>query len=172
MVRLVPLASGTEQDELLRSGGAEHVVSSSDAGFESSLRDLCERPGATIGFDAVAGEMSGTILRAQPRGSRLLVYGGLSFAPCQVDPSSLIFEGKRLEGFWLSKWLRSKSLLGQVRVSRHVQKLLGRDLKTEFQARIPLEDAAQGLRQYATNMTAGKVLLLAEIELRTREVEN
>jgi len=103
---------------LLRSMGAEHVVSSSDAGFESSLHDLCQRLGATIGFDAVAGEMSGTILRAQPLGSQLLVYGGLSFAPCQVDPSSLIFEGKRPEGFWLSKWLRSKSLLGQVRVSR------------------------------------------------------
>jgi NADPH:quinone reductase len=151
-----------EQMELLRNLGAQHVVNSSDAGFEASLHDLCHRLGATIGFDAVAGEMSGKVLRAQPDGARLLVYGALSFAPAQVDPGSLIFERKRLEGFHLAAWLRRKSLLGQLRVSREVQKLLGSDLKTEFQARIPLEDAARGVRQYVNNMTAGKVLLVAE----------
>jgi len=151
-----------EQFKLLESMGAKYVVNSSDPGFESSLRDLCRRLGATIGFDAVAGEMSAQLLRAQPRGSRLLVYGGLSLAPCQVDPGSLVFEGKRLEGFSLTAWLRRKSLLGQLRLSREVQKLLDSDLKTEFQARVPLTDAMRGLRQYSDNMTAGKVLLLAE----------
>lgn len=160
-IPVINVVRRAEQVELLRSMGAEHVVNSSDAGFESSLRDLCPRLGATIGFDAVAGEMSAKVLRAQPHGARLLVYGGLSLAPCQADPGSLIFEGKRLEGFWLSAWLRRRSLLGQLWVSREVQKLLGSDLKTEFQARLPLKDAARGLRQYAANMTAGKVLLVA-----------
>ncbi len=159
---VVNVVRRSEQVQLLRNLGAEHVVNSDDAGFEGSLRDLCHRLGATIGFDAVAGEMSGKVLRAQPHGARLLVYGGLSFAPCQVDPGSLIFERKRLEGFLVSVWLRRKSLLGQWRVSRQVQKLLGSDLKTEFQGRIPLQDTARGLRQYVTKMTAGKVLLVAE----------
>jgi NADPH:quinone reductase len=151
-----------EQVELLRKLGAEHVVNSGDAGFEAALHDLCHRLGATIGFDAVAGEMSGKVLGAQPDGARLLVYGALSLAPSQVDPSSLIFERKRLEGFHLAAWLRRKSWLGQLRVTNEVQKLLGSDLKTEFQARVPLEGAAGGLRQYVNNMTAGKVLLVAE----------
>jgi NADPH2:quinone reductase len=165
---VINLVRRHEQVELLRNLGAEHVVNSGDPGFESSLHDLCHQLGATIGFDAVAGEISGKVLRAQPQGARLLVYGGLSFAPCQVDPGSLIFERKRLEGFWVSAWLRRKSLLGQLRVSRRIQKLLGTDLKTEFQARIPLQDTARGLRQYVTNMTAGKVLLVAEPS-RSRE---
>jgi hypothetical protein len=41
--------------------------------------------------------MSAIVLRAQPHGSRLLVYGGLSLQSSQADPASLIFEGKRLE---------------------------------------------------------------------------
>jgi NADPH:quinone reductase-like Zn-dependent oxidoreductase len=151
-----------EQVELLRNLGAEYVLNSEEAGFEDRLHGLCHRLGATIGFDAVAGEMSGKVLRAQPPGSRLLVYGVLSLAPSQVGPDSLIFDSKRVEGFWLSAWLRRKTLLEQLRVSRQVQKLLGADLKTEFQARIPLQDAARGLHQYMTNMTAGKVLLVAE----------
>lgn len=149
-----------EQVELLRREGAEHVVNSSDAGFPEQLRDLCHKLGATIGFDAVAGEVSAIVLRAQPRGARLLVYGGLSFQPCQADPGSLIFESKRLEGFWLSGWLRTKNLLGQLRLAKQIQELLGNELKTEFQAKVPLQDAPRALQQYAANMTAGKILIV------------
>ena len=149
-----------EQVELLRREGAEHVLNSSDAGFPEQLRDLCHKLGATIGFDAVAGEMSAIVLRAQPRGARLLVYGGLSFQPCQADPGSLIFESKHLEGFWLSGWLRTKNLLGQLRLAKQVQELLGNELKTEFQAKVPLQDAPRALQHYATNMTAGKILVV------------
>jgi NADPH:quinone reductase-like Zn-dependent oxidoreductase len=140
--------------------GAEHVLNSGDPGFDASLRDLCHRLGTTIGFDAVAGEMSARVLRAQPPGSRLLVYGALSLGASQVDPGSLIFEGKRLEGFWVSAWLRRRSVLGQLRIARRVQKLLAQELKTEIRARFPLEEAARALEQYAGNMTGGKVLLM------------
>ncbi len=149
-----------EQAELLRKMGAEHVLNANDSGFDGNLRDLCHALGATIGFEAVAGEMSGRILRAQPRGSRLLIYGALSREPSRIDPGSLIFEGKRVEGFWLSSWLRSKTLLGQLRIAGKVQGLLGTDLRTDIQARLPLEGAARGLEQYATHMTSGKVLFV------------
>lgn len=149
-----------EQSQLLRSLGAEHTVNSSDPGFEDALRELCRKLGATIGFDAVAGEMSAMVLRAQPPGARLLVYGGLSLAPAQADPASLIFESKHLEGFWLSSWVQSKSMLGQLRLARQVQSLLGSDLKTDFQSKVRLTDAARALQQYASNMTAGKVLIM------------
>jgi NADPH:quinone reductase-like Zn-dependent oxidoreductase len=149
-----------KQVDLLRKMGAEHVLNSSDPAFDASLADLCHRLGASIGFDAVAGEMSARVLRAQPRGSRLLVYGALSLEASQIDPASLIFEGKRVEGFWLTAWLRQRNLLSQLLVTRHVQQMLAGDLKTEIQARLPLKEATRGLEQYASNMTGGKILLL------------
>jgi NADPH:quinone reductase-like Zn-dependent oxidoreductase len=148
-----------QQVELLRQLGAEHVLNSSDDNFDEALRILCEKLGASISFEAVSGEMSGRILRAQPQGSRMLVYGGLSMQGVTLDPSSLIFEGKRVEGFWLSAWMRRRNILSQLRIASQVQKLLGSDLKTEIRARLPLEKAADGLSQYATDMSAGKVLL-------------
>jgi len=40
-------------------GGIRGVVlNTSDPGFDASLEDLCHRLEASIGFDAVAGEMS------------------------------------------------------------------------------------------------------------------
>ncbi len=52
--------------------------------------------------------------------------------------------------------MRKRSVLSQLRVARRVQGLLGSDLKTEIHARYRLEDALQGLNQYA----AGKTLLM------------
>jgi len=159
-IPVINLVRRAEQVELLRAMGSEHVVNSSEEKFAEQLRDLCRKLGATIGFDAIAGEMSAIVLRAQPPNARLLVYGGLSLAASQVDPASLIFEGKRLEGFWLSGWLRSNNMISQLRIASQVQKLLGSDLKTEFRGKLPLQNAAQALQQYAANMTAGKVLLV------------
>lgn len=158
-IPVINVVRRSEQVQLLRGLGAEHIVNSSDAGFEEKLRQLCRELGATLGFDAIAGEMSAVVLRAQPRRARLLVYGGLSLAPVQAELESLIFEGKHVEGFWLSSWLRSKSLPGQLRFARQVQSLLGSDLKTEFQAKVPLSEAAGALERYASNMTAGKILI-------------
>jgi NADPH:quinone reductase-like Zn-dependent oxidoreductase len=159
-IPIINVVRRAEQAELLRKMGAEHVLNTGDPDFDASLQELCRRLGATISFDAVAGEMSARVIRAQPRGSRILVYGALSLEASQVDPASLIFEGKRVEGFWLTAWLRHKSMLSQLRVSRRVQALLAGDLKTEIRARLPLEGAARGLEQYAANMTGGKILLM------------
>ncbi|MGB6441664.1 MAG: zinc-binding dehydrogenase [Methyloceanibacter sp.] len=84
--------------ELLRGLGAEYIVNSSEPEFDKRVCGLCHQLGASIGFDAVAGEISARVLRAQPQGSRLLVYGALSLQASQADPASLIFERKRLEG--------------------------------------------------------------------------
>lgn len=159
-IQVINIVRRTEQADLLRAMGAEHVMNSSDAEFDAKLRELCKQLNASLGLDAVAGEMTARVLRAQPKGSRMLVYGALSLSPSQIDPGSLVFEGKRVEGFWLSQWLRHKSMLGRFRMARKVQRMLANELKTEFQARFSLEEAPRALQQYATNMTAGKVLLV------------
>src|SRR5215510_4342990 len=88
---IVSVVRRPEQAEVLRGLGAKHVLNSSEPGFDAELRRVCHMLGATIAFDAVAGEMSGRILRAQPQGSRMLVYGGLSLKAVELDPGSLIF---------------------------------------------------------------------------------
>lgn len=149
-----------EQVELLREMGAEHVLDSSTPDFDSKLKEICDKLSATCGFDAVAGELTGRILRAQPKGSRMFVYGGLSLKASEADPASLIFEGKVVAGFWVSAWLARKSFLEKLRIARQIQSLLATDLKSDVQARIPLAQATTAIQQYMKNMTAGKVLLV------------
>lgn len=157
---IINIVRRAEQVEVLKAAGAEHVLSSSDPDFDPRLQEICHKLRTTIGFDAVSGEMTARVLRAQPPRSRLLLYGALSLEAAQTDPASLIFEGKRLEGFWLSAWLRRKNLLSQMRVAGQVQKLLSSDLKSEVRARLPLEQAGRAIAEYAASMTAGKVLIM------------
>jgi NADPH:quinone reductase-like Zn-dependent oxidoreductase len=159
-IPVINVVRRAEQVDLLRSKGAEHVLDSGAEDFDERLGKLCKELRATVGFDAVAGEMTGRILGAMPVGSRIIVYGALSGGGCLVDPRSLIFEDKHVEGFWLSKWLRSQNILKMLRTTRRVQKLLAGDLRTEIRARLSLEEAVEGIRQYSEHMTGGKILLI------------
>lgn len=149
-----------EQADELRALGAEHIVVSTDAHFDRQLTLLARRLGATLALEAVSGDLTRRILDAMPRGGQVLVYGALSLEAAQVNPAALIFEGKRVAGFWLTKWLRGMSLWERFQVARQVQSMLAGDLQTRVQARVPLEAGAEALDQYARNMSAGKVLFV------------
>jgi NADPH2:quinone reductase len=159
-IPVINIVRRPEQVALLRGLGAEHVLDSNSAGFDEILRDHCRKLDATISFDAVAGEMSGRVLRAQPKGARMVVYGALSLSAVQVEPGSLVFEAKSIKGFWLSAWLAKRSLFQRARIARQVQKLLASELQSDVRARYPLDQAARALREYAADMTGGKILLV------------
>jgi len=156
---LINVVRRAEQVELLKREGSEHVLNSEDPGFDSALRELARGLGASLALDAVAGELTGRVLRAQPKQSRMLIYGALSMSAAQVDPGSLVFEGKKVEGFWLSQWLAQQSFPKKILLSRRIQRLLDSDLRSDIRAKVPLEQAAAAIREYASNMTAGKILI-------------
>jgi NADPH:quinone reductase-like Zn-dependent oxidoreductase len=149
------------QADLLQSLGAEHVLNSSSESFADELRKMSKRLGATAAFEAVAGDMTGLLLNAMPRGSRVYLYGALSEEPCRgIDPIELVFNGKSLHGFYLGDWLRRRGVVGALRTARRVQNLvLSGRFETKIQRRLKLDETVDGLRQYAHNMTDGKVLI-------------
>ena len=159
-IPVINIVRRPEQVGLLRGLGAQHVLDSNSAGFPDILREHCRELGATISFDAVAGDLSACVLRAQPKGSRMIVYGALSLAPVPVDPGALVFEGKSVAGFWLSSWLAKRNILTRGRIAGKVQKLLASELKSDVRARYPLDQAARALAEYAADMTSGKILLV------------
>ena len=122
-----------EQVKLLQEKEqAEYVVNSSSDDFDEKLRELCHKLEATIALEAVSGELSARIAAAMPRKSELLVYGALSREAVNVHPGDLIFQEKTTRGFWLSKWLKQKSLLQKISIAGKVQKLLSSDLSTDI----------------------------------------
>jgi NADPH:quinone reductase-like Zn-dependent oxidoreductase len=158
---LINIVRRGAQVELLKSLGAEHVLNSSNDGFLEELRSLSKRLRATAAFEAIGGDMTGTLMNAMPRRSTLYLYGALSEEPCgSIDPIEVIFHDKSLHGFYLGNWMRRRGVIGSLRTALRVQKFIasGR-IATQVQRRLKLEEVVDGLRQYAQNMTDGKVLI-------------
>lgn len=148
------------QVDLLRGLGAEYVLNSSDPDFDARQRDLCHQLGVTLAFDAVAGEMTGRVLAAMPRGGRVIVYGALSEAMCTVHSGQLIFKQKGIDGFWLTDWISRLNIVARWRTAFSIQKLLATDLQTEVHPRLSLQEAVAGIETYTQEMTKGKSLIV------------
>ena len=150
------------QVELLNSLGAAHVLNSSDEDFADRLQAIAAKLQATAAFEAVGGEMTGTLFNVLPEGATVYVYGALSEEACDnIDPIELIFRQKTVTGFYLGSWLQERGSLGVLRAASRAQKMLidGR-IETKVQRTVSLEEAVAGLRQYVDHMTDGKLLIM------------
>jgi NADPH2:quinone reductase len=95
-----------EQAELLKSIGAKHVVvTGSGDSFKEELSSKIKELGATVAFDAVAGQSTGDLLDVLPPKGTVNVYGGLAGKVENVDPLALIYQEKKLKGFYLKSWI-------------------------------------------------------------------
>jgi NADPH2:quinone reductase len=158
-IQVINIVRGESQKELLMGQGAEIVLNSRDPNFSEHLRDVCQQYQARIAFDAVAGSLTSELLKAMPSHSKVIVFGGLSYQPAQAEPGQLIFEGKSIEGFWLTSWFSEKNFLQNLMNWQRAQKLILSDLKTEIRKQYPLTEAINAIKEYQNQMTGGKILL-------------
>lgn len=157
-IPMIHIVRRPEQVALLRDLGAEWVLNSSESSFDRDLTDLCRELRVTMAFDAVAGEMTGRLLRALPRGAHVTVFGSLSEQPCQIDPDQLIFEHKEVNGFLLSDWFPTGFSGGQNPLTQ-LAGLLDSERSVGVRASYPLGAIQEALQVAAEAITGGKVLL-------------
>ncbi|HEY4760002.1 MAG TPA: hypothetical protein VIH42_05420, partial [Thermoguttaceae bacterium] len=78
----------------------------------------------------------------------------------RISPVDLLFQGKRIEGFYLGDWVRRRGMIRTLLAANRVQRMIisGR-LHTEVARRLRFTDLQQGLLDYCKNMTSGKAIL-------------
>ena len=112
-IPLINIIRKQEQESILKSIGAEYVLNSTSNTFENDLKELSDKLNATVAFECVSGKLTGTLVNCMKNDSVIYVYGAMSMSPIEgINPSSLIFTGKKIEGLWLTNWIKSKNLLG------------------------------------------------------------
>jgi NADPH:quinone reductase len=158
-ITVINIVRRDAQAETLRSLGAEHILISESPDFDAELRDLCRRQRARLAFDAVSGAMTARLLEAMPPETRVVVYGGLAGELISVNPGELIFNQRRVEGFYLARWISHQNQLALLAMQRQLYRL-GDLTHAQIQLRAPLEDAQHAIATYEANMSAGKVLLM------------
>ncbi len=141
--RPIAIVRRDDQIELLKSMGAAHVLNAKADGFERELASVCKQENPRILLDAVSGPLPSTIFHRMGKGARWIIYGRLD--PEQTvlqEPGQLIFMNKKIEGFWLTRWMTSgppERRLAAVMDAQ--QRFADGRWKTDVTAVVPLEEA-------------------------------
>jgi NADPH:quinone reductase-like Zn-dependent oxidoreductase len=158
-IQVINIVRSDAQVDLLKGQGCDLVLNSTGNEFQKMLHDLCHTYEAHLAFDAVAGPLSFQLLEAMPLQSRVTLYGGLSQEPAMANPAQLIFQGKILDGFWLTSFLTKLNLVKFLTIWRRAQKLLSNELRSEIRVQYLLKDIKTAVLDYQSQMTGGKVLI-------------
>jgi NADPH:quinone reductase-like Zn-dependent oxidoreductase len=145
--------------ELLREGGTA-AIATNDEPLAERVRELTGGEGVRHAIDAVGGGTGTEVLGCLGRGGRLLVYGTLAGEPIAIDPRVLLVGQKRVEGFWLSEWVRDQSVLRLLMLFRRIGRLMREGvLASEVGSTFPLHEVRAAVQQAARPGRQGKVLL-------------
>jgi len=149
------------QVDWIRGLGGEYTLNSGDADFVGQLRTMAHKLHASLLLDAIGGSMTQQLADAAPFGSTILLYSRLSAQRSIIDPMTAVSRNLHFDGWFLPNWLREKNFLQSLRFSLQAQSLLATDLQSPIHKRLPLAAAQEGVEVYLHNMTAGKILLVA-----------
>lgn len=144
----------------LEAQGWQTVLDSSQPTFEEELQEITHRLNIRYAIDAVAGTMTGSLVRSLPEKSEVVVYGVLSGQSCVVDPGDLIFKNMQVRGFWLSHWIKEKNALQLPFLFLKLKKFLKTEGQTHVARRLSLEETIQELAHPQGQASAGKVMVV------------
>jgi NADPH:quinone reductase len=160
-IPIIHIVRRAAQVEIVRGRGGEHILLRSSADFEEQLQQLARKLKATLLLDAIGGNMTGILTRAAPHGSTILLYSRLSDKESAVDARVMLVKQLRIQGWFLGNWMWKKNLVQSLRLARQVQSLISADLHSEVHQRLPLAAVQEALESYMADMSAGKVLIVA-----------
>ena len=175
-VALVNVVRKPEQEQLLRSLGAKHVVSTGAPTFRDDLTQALVETGATIAFDAIGGGTQGSVILACMEAAalktsqefsrygstvhkQLYIYGGLDRGPTVLNRS---FGMTWSVGGWLLMPFLQR--VGPA-AAQQLRERVAREIKTTFASaytrRVTLAEALSqsAVAVYAKQATGEKVLV-------------
>ena len=140
----------------------DNALRRSDAARATRLAAICRSEKPRILLDAVGDQIAADIFTAMPAHSRWISYGLLSATgPRLPIMRQFVFDNKRIEGFWLSRWLPAASTEMRRTAEAEVLSRFGQGLwRTEVGQRLSLKTAISHLPEAIK--AQGKVMIVPD----------
>jgi NADPH2:quinone reductase len=149
-----------EQVEELKRLGGDAVLCSEEEPIDAQVQRLTSGSGVSYALDALGGAAGSAAVRCLGTGGRMLVYGTLSEEPLSVSSRVLMVGNKRVEGFWLSEWVRHQGIFTMLGLFRRVAAMFREQIATTaIAATYSLDQVQAAVRHAETPGRDGKVLL-------------
>ncbi len=156
----IALVRRSEAIAPLKTLGATEVLDVTSDSFAADFSKAGRALKPRVFLDAVGDQTSEQVFANMPNGARWVVYGNLGAnPPALTQIGQLIFMGKKIEGFWLTNWMRTTPPADQMRVVGEVQaRFADGRWRTDVAARIKLGELV-GQLAAATQVSDGKVII-------------
>jgi NADPH2:quinone reductase len=162
-IRTINVVRRREAIAELKELGADVVLATVDGPIEDQVRQTLGAEEVRYALDPVGGEIGSGLFRSLGPNGTMLVYGSLSEEPLRIASRSLIAGQRTLRGFWLGHFMRSRGIVGALRLFAEIGHLI-RDgiLSTETGPRFPLDAIHQAVAASESPASRGKVLLVCD----------
>jgi len=157
----IALVRRAETIEPLKALGATEVLDVTAPDFADQFAKASRALKPRVFLDAVTDAISERVFTLMPNNARWVTYGKLSpdlFPMTQMG--QFIFQGKSMEGFWLTRWMAETPPADVARVAGEVQqRFASRAWKTDVSVELPLREVVRDLAA-ATKRKDGKVMIV------------
>lgn len=140
--------------------GADAVIVDPEEVIRERVMTLTGEQGVPYAIDAVGGATGSRAALCLAPGGRLLLYGLLSGESVLVDPRMLLSRNQRIEGFWLSTWVKTQGVLTLLRLFRQIKELVREGvLQSPVGPVYGLDEVTEAVRAAGREGKDGKVFL-------------
>lgn len=150
-------------DELrdeLTALGADLVVGEDDEDVVKNTLERLDGKRPVLASNAVGGESALRLMDMLAPGGSMVTYGAMSRKSIKVPNGFLIFKGIRLEGLWVTQWLKNAPAPDIEAAYDKLARLMadGR-LKQAVDTVFPLSDVRRAVEKAQEEFRSGKVVL-------------
>lgn len=139
-----PIVTVRRDDQIapLQAAGAAHVLNHTAPDFIAQLKEVMKAEQPRVFLDAQTGPVAAHVFFAMGKRSRWIIYGRLDMEPTMIpEPGQLIFQHKKIEGFWLTEWMRQSKERREAAVLDAQQRFADGRWRTDVTAVVPLSEA-------------------------------
>lgn len=159
---IINIVHKAQHESKLKQLGATFVLNSSSPDFKEQLLTVSKKLRASIAFDAIGGNMTGSLLEAIQDGGEVKTYGGLSQQDPTFNNQELILRNKKITGLYLASYMKQAGILKALLLTGKVKKLVKNELKTTVNKKFRIQEINEAIAYYQSNMSKGKVLLMID----------
>lgn len=148
------------QLEQLKELGAHTVINTEKENLLERVTQITDKKGAKVCMDAVGGKLAGECLLCLSKGGRMLSYGMLSLKESPIHNGMMIFKNLKVEGFWLTTWLRYTDPAIVQEVAKNVITAFSKqELKVFVEKKYPLEEIGAAVEHADSPGRKGKIIV-------------
>jgi len=148
------------QVEQLKQLGAYAVINTKEESLINKIMELTAKKGVPICMDAVGGKLAGEALHCLGKGGRMLAYGMLSLQESAIHNGIMIFKNLKVEGFWLTTWLRfTNQTIVQKVASSVISAFSNKELQVHIEKQYALDQIAEAVSHADSPGRKGKIIV-------------